>query len=92
PDLFDVALSINIIIMVYVGGMGSIYGPVGGALLLIGLTEGLRSFSEYRLWVYTLVLILILFFIPSGVVAPAWVRVRDWIRRSRATFARRASA
>jgi branched-chain amino acid transport system permease protein len=92
PDLFDVALSINIIIMVYVGGMGSIYGAVGGALLLIGLTEGLRSFSEYRLWVYTLILILILFFIPNGLIAPAWVRLRDWIRKSSATFTRRASA
>ncbi len=92
PDLFDVALSINIIIMVYVGGMGSIYGAVGGALLLIGLTEGLRSFSEYRLWVYTLILILILFFIPNGVIAPAWVRVREWIRGRSAMFTRRASA
>jgi branched-chain amino acid transport system permease protein len=78
--------------MVYVGGMGSIYGAVGGALLLIGLTEGLRSFSEYRLWVYTLILILILFFIPNGLIAPAWVRLRDWIRKSSATFTRRASA
>jgi branched-chain amino acid transport system permease protein len=92
PDLFDVALSINIIIMVYVGGMGSIYGPVGGALLLIGLTEGLRSFSEYRLWVYTLVLILILFFIPSGVIAPVWVRVRSWIKSRSAIFSRSAGA
>jgi len=92
PDLFDVALSINIIIMVYVGGMGSIYGAVGGALLLIGLTEGRRSFSEYRLWVYTLILIFILFFIPNGVIAPAWVRLRAWIRRGSATFTRRASA
>jgi branched-chain amino acid transport system permease protein len=72
--------------------MGSIYGAVGGALLLIGLTEGLRSFSEYRLWVYTLILILILFFIPSGVIAPAWVRLRDWIRGRSAAFTRRASA
>jgi branched-chain amino acid transport system permease protein len=78
--------------MVYVGGMGSIYGPVGGALLLIGLTEGLRSFSEYRLWVYTLVLILILFFIPSGVIAPVWVRVRSWIKSRSAIFSRSAGA
>src|SRR5271167_4840746 len=34
PDLFAVILSINIIIMVYVGGLGTIYGPVGGAILL----------------------------------------------------------
>jgi len=76
PDLFDVGLAINIIVMVYVGGMGSIYGPVGGALLLIFLTESLRSLSEYRLWVYTLVLIFILFFMPRGFIAPAWLRLR----------------
>jgi branched-chain amino acid transport system permease protein len=77
PDLFAVVLSINIIIMVYVGGIGSIYGPVGGALLLSILTESLRAFSEYRLWVYTLVLIFILFFMPQGLIAPLWRRIRS---------------
>jgi branched-chain amino acid transport system permease protein len=76
PDLFAVILSINIIIMVYVGGMGSIYGPIGGAVLLNVLTEVLRGFSEYRLWVYTLVLIFIVFFMPQGLVAPLWRRIR----------------
>jgi branched-chain amino acid transport system permease protein len=76
PDLFAVVLSINIIIMVYVGGMGSIYGPVGGALLLNLLTEALRGLSEFRLWVYTLILIFILFFLPQGLFAPLWQRVR----------------
>lgn len=76
PDLFAVILSINIIIMVYVGGLGSIYGPVGGALLLSVLTESLRAFSEYRLWVYTLVLMFILFFMPQGLIAPLWRRIR----------------
>ncbi len=76
PDLFTVVLSINIIIMVYVGGMGSIYGPVGGAILLNVLTEALRGFSEYRLWVYTLVLMFILFFMPQGLIAPLWRRIR----------------
>jgi branched-chain amino acid transport system permease protein len=76
PDLFAVVLSINIIIMVYVGGMGSIYGPVGGAILLNVLTEALRGLSEYRLWVYTLVLIFIVFFMPQGLIAPLWRRLR----------------
>jgi branched-chain amino acid transport system permease protein len=89
PDLFAVVLSINIIIMVYVGGMGTIYGPVGGAILLNILTESLRAFSEYRLWVYTLVLMLVLFFLPKGLVAPAWVWLRGRLpggarRRARA--------
>ena len=76
PDLFTVVLSINIIIMVYVGGMGSIYGPIGGAILLNVLTETLRGLSEYRLWVYTLVLVVILFFLPQGAIAPLWRRIR----------------
>src|SRR5499427_9088378 len=76
PDLFAVILSINIIIMVYVGGIGTIYGPVGGAVLLNVLTESLRVFSEYRLWVYTLLLVFILFFAPQGLIAPAWRRIR----------------
>ena len=89
PDLFAVILSINIIIMVYVGGMGTIYGPAGGAILLNILTESLRAFSEYRLWVYTLVLMLVLFFLPKGLVAPAWARLRQRLpggarRRARA--------
>src|SRR3974390_1652518 len=77
PDLFTVVLSINIIIMVYVGGMGSISGPILGALLLNVLTEKLRGLSEYRLWVYTAVLMVTLFFLPQGAIVPLWRRVRS---------------
>ena len=89
PDLFTVTLTINIIIICYVGGIGSIYGAVGAAILLNILTESLRGLSEYRLWVYTLVLMLILFFLPGGLVAPAWRRFRARLApaRSRAAAA-----
>jgi branched-chain amino acid transport system permease protein len=76
PDLFAVILSINVIIMVYVGGIGSIYGPIGGAILLNVLTEAFRGFSEYRLWVYTLVLMFIIYFMPQGLIAPLWRKIR----------------
>lgn len=75
PDVFGVALSITLIIMVYVGGMGTIYGPAGGAILLALLPELLRGLGEYRLWVYSLVLMFILFFTPGGLIAPLWRRV-----------------
>lgn len=77
PDAFAVSLSITCIIMVYVGGMGTIWGPAGGAILLNLLTEMLRGFGEYRLTVYTLILIFILFFMPGGFVAPVWQRLRE---------------
>lgn len=87
PDLFAVVLSINTIILVYIGGMGTIYGPAGAALIFGLLIEKLRFLSEYRLWVYTLILMIILFFLPKGLVAPAWAWLRERLaggRRKRA--------
>ena len=77
PQLFAVVTSITIITMVYVGGMGTIFGPVGGALLLTVMTEGLRNFGEWRLMVYSLLLIFILFFLPNGIIAPIWQKMRQ---------------
>ncbi|MFM7698874.1 MAG: branched-chain amino acid ABC transporter permease [Limnohabitans sp.] len=82
PQLFAVVTSITVITMVYVGGMGSIYGPVGGALLLTVMTEGLRNFGEWRLMVYSLLLIFILFFLPNGIIAPVW---HKWRQRGQQT-------
>jgi branched-chain amino acid transport system permease protein len=62
--------------MVYVGGIGTIFGPVGGALLLTLMTEGLRNFGEWRLMIYSVLLIVILFYLPNGVVAPVWKKIR----------------
>jgi branched-chain amino acid transport system permease protein len=82
PQLFSVLTSITIITMVYVGGMTTIYGAIGGALLLTLMTEFLRDFGEWRLMVYSLVLIVILFFLPNGLVAPAWKWLRNRLSRT----------
>ncbi len=83
PQLFAVVTSITIITMVYVGGMASIYGPVGGAILLVLLTELLRNFGEWRLMIYSITLILILFFLPNGLIAPTWRRFKTAIGRGK---------
>ena len=82
PQLFAVVTSITIITMVYVGGMGTIFGPVGGALLLTVMTEGLRDFGEWRLMIYSLLLIFILLFLPNGIIAPIWQKMRQLGRKS----------
>ncbi len=46
---FTFIKSIEIIIMIVIGGLGSITGSVLGAVLFIGLTEGLREFAQYRM-------------------------------------------
>jgi branched-chain amino acid transport system permease protein len=76
PYLFGVPTSLSVIIMSYVGGIGSVYGAIGGAFVLTASSEGLRRFGEYRLLFHSLVLILILFFLPGGLVAPLWRKLK----------------
>ena len=75
PQLFSIMLVLTIVTMVYVGGVASVYGAAGGAVLLALLGELLRGFGAYRLLVYGAVLLLVLFFLPRGAVAPLWRRL-----------------
>lgn len=76
PDDFDVFLSISVIIMAYVGGLGTIWGAACGGILLNLMLELMRGLGEYRLWVYYLILMVVLFFMREGLVAPLWRRLR----------------
>lgn len=60
--------SFDIIIMVVLGGMGSISGAILAATLLTSLTELLRVFAEYRLIVYALLLIIMMLLRPQGLL------------------------
>ena len=61
-------LSINVVAIVIVGGMGSIPGVVLGALVLIGLPELFREFSDYRLLFYGIALMAIMILRPEGLL------------------------
>ena len=58
--------SFDVVIMVVLGGMGSVSGAVLAAILLTILTELLRSFSQYRMIVYALALIIMMIVRPQG--------------------------
>ena len=61
-------LSINVVAIVIVGGMGSIPGVVLGALALIGLPELFREFSDYRLLFYGIALMAVMVYRPEGLL------------------------
>ena len=61
-------LSINVVAIVIVGGMGSIPGVLVGALVLIGLPELFREFSDYRLLFYGVALMGIMVYRPEGLL------------------------
>lgn len=75
PQMMSVMMLVAIISMAYVGGLGTVYGAAGGAILLTLLGELLRSAGEYRLLVYSLLLIAVIFFLRNGLVAPLWRRL-----------------
>ena len=76
PASFQLLVSVNVVALLIIGGMGSLPGVVVGALALVGLPEMLREFQEYRLLVYGAVLILMMLFRPAG-LWPEQVRVRE---------------
>ncbi len=65
---FTFIKSIEIIIMIVIGGLGSITGSVLGAVVYIALTEGLREFSQYRMVLFSLLLIVIMIVRPQGIL------------------------
>jgi len=67
PEAFGLNLSTLIVMMVVLGGMGNLYGPVAGAIFLTWLTDMLGKYQEYSLPVYGVILILLLLFFPDGV-------------------------
>ena len=58
----------DVVVIVILGGMGSIPGVVVGALVLIGLPGLLREFEEYRLLIYGAALVSIMILRPQGLV------------------------
>jgi branched-chain amino acid transport system permease protein len=73
---FTFIKSIELIIMVVIGGLGSILGSVVGAVLFIGLTEGLRAFEQYRMVLFSALLVLIMIYRPQGLLGAVDFRGR----------------
>jgi branched-chain amino acid transport system permease protein len=68
PELISVDMSILVIIMVIIGGLGSTVGPILGAFFVTFLNNYLLYISELRMIIYALVLIVILFLRPQGLI------------------------
>ena len=65
---FTFLKSFEIIIMIVIGGLGSISGSILGAVLFITLTEGLRQFAQYRMIIFSLLLIILMIVRPQGIL------------------------
>jgi len=68
PDSFGIFTSADMVIMVVIGGMGSIWGSLFGAALITLLPEWLELFETYKDFVHGGILVLVLMFLPQGLV------------------------
>lgn len=71
PHSFQLLISIQVLALIIVGGMGSIPGVVVGSAVLIGLPELLREFGEFRFLVYGAALVAMMLLRPEGLLPAA---------------------
>ena len=66
PGSFLLIVSITVLAIIILGGMGTIRGVIAGALILVGLPDALREFGEYRFLVYGAALVAMMILRPEG--------------------------
>jgi branched-chain amino acid transport system permease protein len=76
PTGFDFTKSIEIVVMVILGGMGNTLGVIAAAIVLTLLPEVLRPIAEYRMILYSFLLIVLMIVRPQGLL-----NVQAWKRR-----------
>jgi len=68
PDTFMNTQSNLFMTMLLFGGIGSLAGPVIGSVILVVVTELMQSFVKYQMIVYAVFILIVLFYLPNGVV------------------------
>ena len=71
PAKFNFNYSVDILVMVVLGGMGSFTGAVCSATVLTIIPEFLRTFASYRMLIYSIILIAMMLFRPEGLLGRA---------------------
>lgn len=77
PDVFDVLYSVKAIVMVLLGGVGSVFGPLVGAVLFLSLEELVwRNYLEVHTGALGLMIVALVLFLPGGLTSLARWRAR----------------
>ncbi|WLH38321.1 branched-chain amino acid ABC transporter ATP-binding protein/permease [Pseudomonas sp. FP2196] len=77
PESFPFSQSILFVLAVIVGGSGTLFGPLLGALLIVLVPELLSDFAEYRLLIFSALLLVVLWIAPNGLLGAL---ARRWIK------------
>lgn len=83
PDQASFTKSIDYLIYVVLGGMGSTTGSILAAFVLTFLQEALRFLKDFRLLVYPVILVIVMLFRPQGLLGTkemSFIKIFDWIK------------
>jgi branched-chain amino acid transport system permease protein len=69
PDAFDVFLSVDFLVMIILGGLGSVLGSVAGAAIVTVLNDSLAGFQAFRSLIFGAIMIICMLFMPGGLAA-----------------------
>ncbi len=69
PDAFDVFLSVDFLVMIILGGLGSVLGSVAGAAIVTVLNDSLAGFQALRPLIFGAIMIICMLFMPGGLAA-----------------------
>ena len=78
---FTFMRSIEVVVMVVLGGMGSITGSIVAATVLTILPEALRPVKEFRMVLYSILLIVLMLTRPQGIFGTGEICMKEWIGR-----------
>ncbi|MFM9998485.1 MAG: ABC transporter permease [Burkholderiaceae bacterium] len=81
PEFFSFNTSLQMVVMVVIGGLGSMPGAIIGALVVTLLPEFLRAFADYRLVIYGCLIIVFMLFLPGGLADVGRRSIRFATRR-----------
>ena len=73
-------MSVILVMMVIIGGMGSLFGAIAGSVLLTWVMNLLGEYQEYSLPLFGIILILFLIFLPEGIFRGIGSRWIDFVR------------
>lgn len=85
PSMFGIMLGVHSLAYAVIGGLGTPFGAVLGALVDIGILESIRAIASYRMIVFGGLIAILLIFFPRGILSPRTVFLfRRWWRKGHA--------
>ncbi|SDB04605.1 branched-chain amino acid transport system permease protein [Desulfonatronum thiosulfatophilum] len=76
PHSFDMFVSLQLVTMTAIGGLGNLWGGIFGAAFLLLLPEWLHAWPDLMILLHGLILMVVLMFCPKGLLPAAWEGIR----------------